>query len=593
MSTSIADVECKHALSKHWSDRPFPTIVAKHLNQEFGCMKRDAVLEAESWCKSLSGISDASAKASQGAKKGPLVTKMRAPQIRRKPAYMYFRDDWILSQKSLKGSDAKVNPASKEFWVELKEAFSQLNPNMRAYYEELATESGAEAARKRALDGSSVKDQIETESSSLQVALANQDSSLPLVLQGGDQDGLHVALPLNPWLAEASVMEQQTDLDIMSEMTKNVLNEMLSTKVDLLGDNNQHPISESLLESSWRSNVAHGITWAQALSRFDQEAQRFVRPPPGFAFPRQVQYQGHCGSFCRFHNDILVVSFFRRLLRAMQEVVEWSGEGIGRAAQENILLQFQVIDGISRDVHDVHAWLVAPSAASGPHSASQAFILCRRVEIEDVEGNRSDTDLERGSFFLDLEALPFLESTVEHASNLLPSGPLEQLSEEEFAERLFRTFEATAALPDEIAIRRLDFDDVSLRRVRVTRYSPEFEPIRVLMHEVENGEEEEEEEIGEVVEDDSDQPPIGASEEAAVPDLLSLVLDDEPSKTQTRSKKSSKPKPLQMTSTRLRKHVVDEAYQGAEGPSFPAEVDLDNSEMQQQLRRAVGHVSKF
>lgn len=46
ISTSIADVECKHALSKHWADRPFSTIVAKHINQEFGCLKRDAQQEA-------------------------------------------------------------------------------------------------------------------------------------------------------------------------------------------------------------------------------------------------------------------------------------------------------------------------------------------------------------------------------------------------------------------------------------------------------------------------------------------------------------------------------------------------------------------
>ena len=34
LDMSIADVETKHALSRHWSERPFSTIVAKHVNRE-------------------------------------------------------------------------------------------------------------------------------------------------------------------------------------------------------------------------------------------------------------------------------------------------------------------------------------------------------------------------------------------------------------------------------------------------------------------------------------------------------------------------------------------------------------------------------
>ena len=34
LEMSIADVETKHALSRHWSERPFATLVAKHVNRE-------------------------------------------------------------------------------------------------------------------------------------------------------------------------------------------------------------------------------------------------------------------------------------------------------------------------------------------------------------------------------------------------------------------------------------------------------------------------------------------------------------------------------------------------------------------------------
>lgn len=128
-TTSIADVECKHAQSQRWSDRPFPTIVAKHINAEFRAHKLEARAKAESSCQ---GNVAPAAVGDSNQSENALVTVHEKPkQLRRKPAYMHFRDDLLRAEKSC--TDQTLNPCSKDFWQTLKKKFNELSPSMRAY----------------------------------------------------------------------------------------------------------------------------------------------------------------------------------------------------------------------------------------------------------------------------------------------------------------------------------------------------------------------------------------------------------------------------------------------------------------------------
>ena len=117
-------------------------MVAKHINSEFRIAKRDAQMTA---ANCMPAGFDARALQDQPDSKHVIVERSKK-QIRGKSAYMFFRDDRM---KSFSSSGQKVNPASKEFWEELKQQFNALTPEMRAWYESLAQESLQDAAAKR------------------------------------------------------------------------------------------------------------------------------------------------------------------------------------------------------------------------------------------------------------------------------------------------------------------------------------------------------------------------------------------------------------------------------------------------------------
>ena len=162
-TTSIADVECKHALAKHWADRPFPTMVAKHINSEFRSAKLDAqTTTSKQLCMEgkLPGCSES---------KASIMVQVKEKQIRSKSSYMFFRDDYIRSQKALGNT---VNPASKGFWAELKVAFNSLTSDMRAFYDSMAATSSEDARQKRR-DKKRDQQQLTAESNSSEVAVSN------------------------------------------------------------------------------------------------------------------------------------------------------------------------------------------------------------------------------------------------------------------------------------------------------------------------------------------------------------------------------------------------------------------------------------
>ena len=86
LSTSIADVECKHAQSQHWSDRPFPTMVAKHINAEFKCHK----LETQQRAMKV-GTGQSSAVSHPGVKFGSVEISAKPKQFRKNQVHVFSR----------------------------------------------------------------------------------------------------------------------------------------------------------------------------------------------------------------------------------------------------------------------------------------------------------------------------------------------------------------------------------------------------------------------------------------------------------------------------------------------------------------------
>ena len=134
------------------------------------------------------------------------------------------------------------------------------------------------------------------------------------------------------------------------------------------------PITENMLEKSWKDNLKRGITWAGSLQQFDRESQRFARPALADEFPKKVQYQSFCGAFCRSSHGMKLVRMFQALLDEFSDVVRSMGS-VAEASKQHVLLQFTVETGF--DQKDFFAWLVAPSATSGTQQAQQIFVLCK------------------------------------------------------------------------------------------------------------------------------------------------------------------------------------------------------------------------
>ncbi len=450
VSTSIADVECKHSQSQHWSDRPFATMVAKHINSEFKVHKQDARREV------IGHLQETELSAGGGQQPqqiGHVTVTLRQKQSRAKSPYMFFRDDWIKTQKQC--SAGRVNPATKEFWDDLKRNFAALNPEHRAYYEHLSEQSAMLSKQKR---DSVAKSSLPSPNSGCNEQIAKR---------APDQ-----ALAMNLWVAHPNNLDKHVSWDGISQEIMDS-SSTISSSPKLLGDDvhDCSPISEEMLERAWKRNLSDGVTWADNLARFDKEAQQFAEPPrdaPGF--PKRVFYQGCCGSFCRRHNPPDQVQFFTRLTTAFSSLVKQLGP-VGVVAKKDILLKCELTYDNGYQTN-ICAWLVAPAAASGIHSAQQSFILTEVVDY-----------LFETHFKLKLTTLPPTQSKRTFSASAEPIGPLHQLTGDQFAEYLLNLQDGHVP---EISlqtarIRRLRFEDVSLSTVQVVGYDNAFVPIVLAM----------------------------------------------------------------------------------------------------------------
>ena len=469
LQMTIADVETKHALSRHWADRPFPTIAAKHINREAKLCVDEATAIAES--VRPSAALESGAAVARGPSKGAAV-KMKTPQIRSKSAYMYFRDDFLRVQKDIMAGGA-VNPCTTEFWQEMKTAWNALPAARREYYEELAVQSKIEADRLRSAPRSEtanhavVPHQQPVVATGQQVAL--NDELAPLSFANSEHEpGTLAAIPYNPWVL-ASSATPDVEIPELAERVRQCMQCPLSSPEDLSDDLlRSSPVSEHQLQASWRHQVARGVTWAATLKQFNRESQRFAVPSSDDLFPERVMYQSSCGCLCRTLTSGVDCQFFERLLAAFNEVVSQCGNGcIAAASKCDILLRHDLHFGDLRDPSPAfYTWVTALSARSGPHSASQVFVHCRVVQ-----GPAED-----GQVRLQLDSLPSIGSQLRWCSSLV-SGPLRHRTEQEFAKLLLEQCLESGAVA--VGMTRLRFDDVDVATVQTGGTWPAWKDIMV------------------------------------------------------------------------------------------------------------------
>ena len=477
-------------------------MVAKHLNSELACHKKEA---HQAVVSHHPGSKQAAVGHTAGhLKVGNVEVKVKEKQVRAKPPYMFFRDDFIANQRRC---GIPVNPATKTFWKDLKDAFQKLNSDSKAYYDSLAAQSDLEARQKREQAKVSHDDSGSASSPrSTQVALC--DSGVPA---------------MNPWIVNAGQLDGDITWDTLaSEITASCSSILSSASPSssILGDDVQQvsPLSENFLEKTWRQQLADGVTWADSLAQFDREAQQFAEPDPqGPVFPKQVFYQGHCGCFCRTNNAPDHVRFFVRMTEAFTSLAKKLGP-IGTVAKQPILLQFTVAytNGVECTLY---AWLVAPAATSGVHRARQTFVLC-----------------ERNGDILTLTTMASFTSTRKFAKTATGLvGELRQMDSHSFAEYLMflQLGCISEGHPEKLCIRRLRFEDSTLSTVLIVGFDPAFEPIILKMaDDVELDQDDilldrEAEQENLPLQDDPDDDCHPESEPAA--DLLSLICGDDDS----------------------------------------------------------------
>ena len=386
VSTTIADVECKHALSQHWADKPFATIVSKHLNQEFKVLKSEALSLARDQLKQHKQLVS---ETPQQENTGLVDVVLQQKQIRKRAAIHFFRDDYLKGeQKSAAGSS--INPISKDFWQGVKAAWNSLNAEQRKYYEELSFQSGIEAEQKRH------RQKVDQSNASQSQSVRNQDMKSDVAVRPSQHNHL---VAWDPWLLPASDLERHNTFQLLERDVDEARQALISCASGLLGDDVHavSPVSEEMLEKAWRSNLAKGITWKDSLSQFDQETQRFASPEPGMEFPQKVTYQGHCGNLCRTcssHDDI---ALFVKLKDSFVSAVKSLGQ-VSDVAKTPVLFQVDAVFD-PHGTREIFAFMVAPSAASGVYPAEQVFVVCERGE-----------QVEPDCFFLQLKLHPAVRS---------------------------------------------------------------------------------------------------------------------------------------------------------------------------------------
>ena len=399
-------------------------------------------------------------------KKTKSSVSVKEPQVRGKSALLFFRDDFLASQRHImEGSASVVNPCSKEFWTELKRAWADMPAARRAYYTELSDQSLRKAAEDREARKQRQLEVPPQGSASSEVSCAAAESSLveagaglsPLSLPASVTEQ-SVAVPYNPWTLAAAA-STCANIPEIGEGIQKYFDKASGSSNDLeLADPclSCSPVSEDQLQSNWQSNLQKGKTWAEALNHFNMQSQRFSVPPASDKFPERVTYQSCCGCFCRTNSSPEDLVLFGRLLASFEDVIKCCGGGTAPSASMcDILLRFSFFSEEAEfPLRESYAWMTAMTARSGPHPCTQNFILMSVVQ---------DSSLDCLKLRLDSKAA--IQHELKWCSALLNSGPLHHFSEQEFAKHLLESLQECHATA--IVITRLSFKDLDLCTVVV------------------------------------------------------------------------------------------------------------------------------
>ena len=191
-------------------------------------------------------------------KKNKTAVAFKEPQIRGKSALLCFRDDFLENQRQILAGSV-VNPCSKEFWAELKQAWADMPRAKQAYYEELSSQS----LQKAALDRNAKKQKQAETVTCTEVSLpatAQVESSgtvlPPVTLPVHVTQQLANAVPYNPWTLAAAAAGCASITEVADGIRKYLLNPRSSSDLNLQDEFlSCCPVAEDQLQSHWQFNV--------------------------------------------------------------------------------------------------------------------------------------------------------------------------------------------------------------------------------------------------------------------------------------------------------------------------------------------------
>ena len=288
---SIADVEAMHSQNRALAGSSLTDIAAKFINSESKRVQEEALQLA-------TPVQQDGDKSQQTFSQIQVEAKKRhVSGCKGSSALELFRYHYLELLQGPQGGQTTVNPCCRSLWKEVKEAYSNLSPAQKAMYESMSQDSKDKALRSRQ---QRKVPKEKKNSSSEQVPCASSSPTTTLVAHGGTACGAHLqALPLEQ---VCDMLAPETDpVQLCTSVQRACCN--LQKEQDTLGKSHR-PISESSLDSVWRSQVQSGVSGKAAFKTFQRQTESVARPDDANdVFPSRVVHEGFCGEQCRHYGD--------------------------------------------------------------------------------------------------------------------------------------------------------------------------------------------------------------------------------------------------------------------------------------------------
>ncbi len=361
---SMADVEAMHSQNRNLSGSSFASVASKFTNTEANRIVEEAE-KLQSTSSTKKGTSNARKQNFKSGNGGIKISVKGRCEAKSKAmsAFEHFRCRYI----EMKRRFEKVNPATKEFWSQVRAAYAELTDAEKEVYQRMAAQS-QEAAHSKRLQQKRVAEEgvVEPCGSSLpSSAIMPFDQSTSVHAQVIPLDELCALLPhTRPSEMKSIVQEklQKTPLE-----NKKILQ-------------HKYPLCEATLERAWQTQLGNCKSDHATFKERQRESESIGRPDSeNDTFPKRVLHESFCGEQCRHFGEQSRIALHVSVLQLFQDVVAYLG-GTKQVVQNDSLCAFEVFHTGDSSCFEF-AFITAASSQSGTHRPEQVFCCLDPVAI--------------------------------------------------------------------------------------------------------------------------------------------------------------------------------------------------------------------